>query len=154
MTILELIEQGAARLTEAQVAFGHGTTNAFDEAAWLTLWRLNMPLDALGDVAQQSVAPDQAGQVQALIEQRITTRKPAAYLTQEAWLQGVSFYVDERVIVPRSFIAEVLADGSIDHYLLPFIAILILIVASPAIKAVIKARFFSKTSGTPPESLD
>lgn len=117
MTILELIEQGAARLTEAQVAFGHGTTNAFDEAAWLTLWRLNMPLDALDDVAQQSVAPDQAGQVQALIEQRITTRKPAAYLTQEAWLQGVSFYVDERVIVPRSFIAEVLADGSIDHWL-------------------------------------
>ena len=117
MTILELIEQGAARLTEAKVAFGHGTTNAFDEAAWLTLWRLNMPLDALDDVAQQSVAPDQAGQVQALIEQRITTRKPAAYLTQEAWLQGVSFYVDERVIVPRSFIAEVLADGSIDHWL-------------------------------------
>ncbi|WP_374256069.1 50S ribosomal protein L3 N(5)-glutamine methyltransferase [Aquabacterium sp.] len=117
MTILELIEQGAARLTEAKVAFGHGTNNAFDEAAWLTLWRLNMPLDALDDVAQQSVAPDQAGQVQALIEQRITTRKPAAYLTQEAWLQGVSFYVDERVIVPRSFIAEVLADGSIDHWL-------------------------------------
>ncbi|MFZ4551905.1 MAG: 50S ribosomal protein L3 N(5)-glutamine methyltransferase [Aquabacterium sp.] len=117
MTIFELIERSAVQLTQAQVAFGHGTTNAFDEAAWLTLWRLNMPLDALYDVAQQPVAPDQAEQVQALIEQRITTRKPAAYLTQEAWLQGIPFYVDERVIVPRSFIAEVLADGSIDHWL-------------------------------------
>ena len=117
MTVLELIEQAAARLTEAQVGFGHGTTNAFDEAAWLVLWRLGHPLDALDDVADTAVSDAQQSQVQVLIEERIQTRKPAAYLTHQAWLQGVPFYVDERVIVPRSFIAEVLADGSIDPWL-------------------------------------
>ena len=117
MTVLELIEQAAARLTEAQVGFGHGTTNAFDEAAWLVLWRLGHPLDALDDVADTAVSDAQQSQVHALIEGRIQTRKPAAYLTHQAWLQGVPFYVDERVIVPRSFIAEVLADGSIDPWL-------------------------------------
>jgi ribosomal protein L3 glutamine methyltransferase len=117
VTVLELIEQAAARLTEAQVGFGHGTTNAFDEAAWLVLWRLGHPVDALDDVADTAVSDAQQSQVHALIEERIQTRKPAAYLTHQAWLQGVSFYVDERVIVPRSFIAEVLADGSIDPWL-------------------------------------
>lgn len=116
-TVIELIEQGAARLTEGQVAFGHGTTNAFDEAAWLTLWKLGHPIDGLDDVADDAVGTEQIAAVQDLIEQRITTRKPAAYLTQQAWLQGVPFYVDERVIVPRSFIAEVLADGCIDAWL-------------------------------------
>ncbi|MDE2593290.1 MAG: 50S ribosomal protein L3 N(5)-glutamine methyltransferase [Burkholderiales bacterium] len=116
-TVINLIEQGAARLEQAQVGFGHGTTNAFDEAVWLTLWKLGHPLDALDEVAEQTVSPDQAAAVQDLIEERITTRKPAAYLTHQAWLQGVPFYVDERVIVPRSFIAEVLADGSIDAWL-------------------------------------
>jgi ribosomal protein L3 glutamine methyltransferase len=117
VTVLELIEQAAARLTEAQVGFGHGTTNAFDEAAWLVLWRLGHPVDALDDVADTAVSDSQQSQVHALIEERIQTRKPAAYLTHQAWLQGVPFYVDERVIVPRSFIAEVLADGSIDPWL-------------------------------------
>lgn len=117
MTVIELIEQAAARLTEAQVGFGHGTTNAFDEAAWLVLWRLGHPLDTLDDVAATQVGAEQLSQVQALIDERIQTRKPAAYLTHQAWLQGVPFYVDERVIVPRSFIAEVLADGSIDAWL-------------------------------------
>jgi ribosomal protein L3 glutamine methyltransferase len=116
-TVIELIEQGAARLTEGQVAFGHGTTNAFDESAWLTLWKLGHPIDGLDDVADRTVDAAQIAAVQDLIEQRIATRKPAAYLTQQAWLQGMPFYVDERVIVPRSFIAEVLADGSIDAWL-------------------------------------
>ncbi len=117
MTVIELIEQAAERLTQAQVAFGHGTTNAFDEAAWLVLWRLGHPLDALDEVANTAVTEAQRDEALALIEERIGTRKPAAYLTHQAWLQGVPFYVDERVIVPRSFIAEVLADGSIDAWL-------------------------------------
>lgn len=116
-TVIQLIEQSAQQLTDAQVAFGHGTTNAFDEAAWLTLWKLGQPVDALDDIADQVLDPASVASVQALIQTRIQTRKPAAYLTQEAWLQGVPFYVDERVIVPRSFIAEVLADGSIDAWL-------------------------------------
>jgi ribosomal protein L3 glutamine methyltransferase len=116
-TIIELIDLASARLTQAGVAFGHGTATAFDEAAWLVLWSLQLPIDDLDSVELQAVSGQQAEQALALIEQRIATRKPAAYLTQEAWLQGVPFYVDERAIVPRSFIAEVLADGSIDHWL-------------------------------------
>ncbi|WP_152969453.1 50S ribosomal protein L3 N(5)-glutamine methyltransferase [Paracidovorax avenae] len=115
-TVPELVASAAARLDAAGVAFGHGTANAHDEAAWLVLWRLGLPLDTLLEDAG-SVAPDRQAQVAELIEQRIATRKPAAYLTREAWLQGVPFYVDERAIVPRSFIAELLADGSIDGFL-------------------------------------
>lgn len=116
-TVLQSIEAAAARLEQAGVAFGHGTLNAFDEAAWLVLWRLGLPLDALDDVAEQPVdAPAQA-RIAALLDERIASRKPAAYLTREAWLQGVPFYVDERAIVPRSFIAELLADGSVDPWL-------------------------------------
>jgi ribosomal protein L3 glutamine methyltransferase len=116
-TVLSLIEAGAQQLDAAGVSYGHGTSNAFDEAAWLVLWRLGHPLDALDDVADQHVPAEAQAQVQALLAQRIATRKPAAYLTQEAWLQGIAFYVDERAIVPRSFIAEPLADGSIDPWL-------------------------------------
>jgi ribosomal protein L3 glutamine methyltransferase len=116
-TVLQTIEAAATRLEQAGVAFGHGTLNAFDEAAWLVLWRLGLPLDALDDVAEQPVDADAQAQVNALLAERIASRKPAAYLTREAWLQGVPFYVDERAIVPRSFIAELLADGSIDPWL-------------------------------------
>jgi len=113
-----LIASSAERLTQAGVAFGHGTQSAFDEAVWLVLWRLGLPLDTdLDEVADQAVLPEQQVACVALIEDRISTRKPAAYLTQEAWLQGVSFYIDERAIVPRSLIAEVLADGTIDAWL-------------------------------------
>ena len=116
-TVLQTIEAAATRLEQAGVAFGHGTLNAFDEAAWLVLWRLGLPLDALDDVAEQRVDANGQAQVDALLDERIASRKPAAYLTHEAWLQGVPFYVDERAIVPRSFIAELLADGSIDPWL-------------------------------------
>jgi ribosomal protein L3 glutamine methyltransferase len=113
-----LLEQSSARLDRAEVAYGHGTLNAFDEAVWLVLWRLGLPLDTdLNEVADQDVTAEQQAACAALIEERINTRKPAAYLTQEAWLQGVSFYIDERAIVPRSLIAEVLADGTIDAWL-------------------------------------
>ena len=117
MTVIELIDHWAARLTEAGVSFGHGTTNAFDEAAWLVLWRLGLPLGDLDSVQKQPVAGADAALVASLVEARIRTRQPAAYLTQEAWLQGVPFYVDERVIVPRSLIAEPLANGNIDVWL-------------------------------------
>ena len=112
MTVLELIEAGAAQLTEAGVAFGHGTDNAFDEAAWLVLWQLGLPLDSAlddaGSVAGQQATDAQRAQVAALLARRIETRKPAAYLTREAWLGGHRFYVDERVIIPRSYFLEIL----------------------------------------------
>ncbi len=117
MNVLELIERSSARLEKAGVSFGHGTTNAFDEAAWLVLWRLGRPLDALDDVAEQLLSAEQCAAVEALVDQRIATRQPAAYLTGEAWLQGVPFFVDARTIVPRSLIAEVLCEGTLDAWL-------------------------------------
>jgi len=125
MTLLELIKTSAQQLERAGVAFGHGTTNAFDEAAWLVLWQLGLPLhtsleDPQTDAeskANQAVAPADHARVAALLVARVESRKPAAYLTQEAWLQGVPFYVDERAIVPRSFIAELLVEGDLDYWL-------------------------------------
>ena len=121
MNLASLIQQSATQLTQAQVAFGHGTTNAADEAAWLVLWALGLPLDTdvSDDAFNAELTSAQVATAQSLIAQRISSRKPAAYLTQEAWLQGVSFYIDERAIVPRSLIAEVLAEGSIDPWLDP-----------------------------------
>jgi len=121
MKLSSLIQQSAEQLTQAQVAFGHGTTNAADEAAWLVLWALGLPLDTdvSDDAFNAELTSGQVATVQSLIAQRISSRKPAAYLTQEAWLQGVSFYIDERAIVPRSLIAEVLAEGGIDPWLDP-----------------------------------
>ena len=117
MTVIELIDHWAARLTEAGVSFGHGTANAFDEAAWLVLHALGLPPDVLDSVENQPVVPAEQAAVATLLGARIATRKPAAYLTHEAWLQGVPFYVDERAIVPRSFIAELLVNGNIDVWL-------------------------------------
>lgn len=111
MTLVELVSAQAARLKSAGVSFGHGTTNAFDEAAWLVLWSLKLPLDALEAKAKQVLGEADLARAVALVDARISSRQPAAYLTREAWLQNVPFYVDERTIVPRSFIAELLADG-------------------------------------------
>ncbi len=117
MHLLALINQQAKRLEAAKVSYGHGTLNAFDETVWLALWAMKLPIDDLDTVADAPVSASDAAAVEAIISQRIETRKPAAYLTNEAWLQGVPFYVDERVIVPRSLIAEVIADGQIDEWL-------------------------------------
>ena len=119
MTLIELITAQSARLKQAGVSFGHGTNNAFDEAAWLVLWQLGLPLDDLDDVAQRPLTADETTAIDTLTSARISSRKPAAYLTGEAWLQGVPFTVDERVIVPRSLIAELIADGSLDAWLDP-----------------------------------
>ncbi len=121
MILSQLIANQTQCLIDSNVSFGHGTTNADDEAAWLVLWKLGLPLDTdVSDEAHNLELPaTQVASVQAFIEHRIASRKPAAYLTQEAWLQGVSFYIDERAIVPRSLIAEVLAEGSIDPWLDP-----------------------------------
>ncbi len=114
MRLLDCIQAQAQRLQDAGVAFGHGTTNAFDEAVWLVLWRLGLPLEELDGVANRSLNAEEIARIHQLVQQRIDSRKPAAYLTNEAWLQGLPFYVDERVVVPRSLLAEALAEGAID----------------------------------------
>ena len=118
MNLQHTLAEAQRRLAAASLAYGHGTTNAHDEAAWLVLWQLGLPLDSDLDALATLPVTDEAAQaVAALITRRIETRQPAAYLTREAWLQGVPFYVDERAIVPRSFIAELIADGGIDPWL-------------------------------------
>lgn len=120
-TVASLIDAAAQQLTDAGVAFGHGTTNAYDEAAWLVLWCLGFALDT--DVldpagpGKTAVAPADCAKVATLLEARISSRQPAAYLTGEAWLQGLPFTVDARVIVPRSLIAELMVQGDIDYWL-------------------------------------
>lgn len=103
-----LVKRGVRLFTQAHIAFGQGVTNARDEAIYLTLHTLKLPLDQLP--ATRNVTAVEATRVLALFEQRIRERKPAAYLTQEAWLGKHRFFVDERVIVPRSYIAELLLD--------------------------------------------
>jgi ribosomal protein L3 glutamine methyltransferase len=121
LTVIELIEETSTQLEAAGLSlangFGQGTLNAFDEAAWLVLWCLKLPLDELDLVSNQAVDKQNRAQVATLLRARIDTRKPLAYLTNEAWLVGVPFYVDERVIIPRSFIAELIVDESIDPWL-------------------------------------
>jgi ribosomal protein L3 glutamine methyltransferase len=112
--LIDCITAQAARLKQAGVSFGHGTANAFDEAAWLVLWSLGMPLDELEPHAKRELTETELAKIDAVIAERIETRRPAAYITKEAWLQNVPFYIDERSIVPRSFIAELLADGEGD----------------------------------------
>lgn len=118
MTLQDVLAGAVARLEAAQLAYGHGTTNARDEAIWLVLWQLGLPLDGdLDEMAEMPISGDDALAVAELVTRRIETRLPAAYLTHEAWLQGVPFYVDQRAIVPRSFIAELIAEGGFDAWL-------------------------------------
>lgn len=116
MTLIELVEHSAQRLENAGVRFGHGTDNAFDEAVWLVLWSLGLPLDDLDSVAGRLLEPEQRLAAEALVQRRIDTREPAAYLTGEAWLHGLPFHVDRSVIVPRSLIAELIVDGTLDAW--------------------------------------
>ncbi|MEO8524750.1 MAG: 50S ribosomal protein L3 N(5)-glutamine methyltransferase [Caldimonas sp.] len=121
MTLVDLVVAQSERLKQSGVSFGHGTGNAFDEAAWLVTWAIGLPLDALETRGQREVSPDDAAKAEALIGRRIETRQPAAYLTGEAWLQNVPFTIDARAIVPRSYIAELLVDaeeaGTLDAWL-------------------------------------
>ncbi len=117
MKLIDCIERMAERLDSAGVSFGHGTTHAFDEAAWLVLWRLGLPLDALDEQAERPLSAEEEAAVHALVDERIASRRPTAYLTGEAWLHGVPFFADARAIVPRSLIAEPLLEGSIESLL-------------------------------------
>ena len=107
-TIRDLLRFAVSQFNQAELFFGHGSANAYDEAAYLILHTLHLPLDQLAPFMDARLTNDELLQVLKIIERRITEKKPAAYLTNEAWLGDYNFYVDERVIVPRSFIAELL----------------------------------------------
>ena len=107
-TVRSLLERGVAQFERAGISYGHGTTNALDEAAWLILHSLGLPLTELDPHLDRPLDDAQYRAAKSLLDARVRTRKPAAYLTHEAWLGKHRFYVDERVIVPRSFIAELI----------------------------------------------
>ena len=111
MTLRALLREAVAQFKGAGLAFGHGTQNARDEAVYLILHTLKLPLGELDPVLDRQLSPSELEAVRAVLRRRVRERRPAAYLTREAWLGEFRFYVDERAIVPRSFIAELLRDG-------------------------------------------
>ncbi len=104
----DLLRYAITRFNAAKLFFGHGSAEALDEAAYLILHTLKLPLDKLDPFLDARLLPEEVLQVLAVIERRATDRVPAAYITNEGWLGTYAFYVDERVIVPRSFIAELI----------------------------------------------
>lgn len=106
----DLLRFAVSRFNEAELFFGHGTANALDEAAYLILHTLHLPLDTLEPFLDAKLLPYEIEKVLQILESRVAQRLPAAYLTHEAWLGDFKFYVDERVLVPRSFIAELLRE--------------------------------------------
>lgn len=110
-TLRDWLRFTVSRFEESGIFFGHGTDNAYDEAVWLIMSALHLPHDTLNNFLDASITESERKHLAHLIERRITERTPTAYLLREAWLKGYKFYVDERVIVPRSFIAELLEDG-------------------------------------------
>ncbi len=110
-TLRDWLRYATSRFTEAGLAFGHGTETPLDEAAFLILSALHLPIDQLEPWLDARLTRDERWKMAGLIEARITTRKPAPYLVNAAWIKGHRFYVDERVIVPRSYIGELLDEG-------------------------------------------
>jgi len=106
----DLLRYAVSRFNAANLFFGHGSAEAFDEAVYLILHTLKLPLDRLDPFLDACLLPDEVAQVLAVIERRAVDRVPAAYITNEAWLGTYPFYVDERVLVPRSFIAELIPE--------------------------------------------
>lgn len=107
-TVRDFIRYGVSRFNRADLTYGHGTTNAFDEAVFMVLETLKLPIDQLDPYLEARLTRSERQAVASIIDARVTTRKPAPYLTNSAYIQGVPFYVDERVIVPRSYIGELL----------------------------------------------
>ncbi|GAA4028944.1 50S ribosomal protein L3 N(5)-glutamine methyltransferase [Actimicrobium antarcticum] len=109
-TIRDVLRYAVTRFNNAKLFFGHGSTNALDEAAYLILHTLNLPLDKLDPFLDARLLPDEIDSLLDVIRLRSVERQPAAYITKQAWLGDYHFYVDERVLVPRSFIAELIPD--------------------------------------------
>jgi ribosomal protein L3 glutamine methyltransferase len=116
-TVRDWLRWATSRFGEAKLVYGHGTSNAYDEAAYLLLHALHLPLDRLEPFMDARLTAEERSKLAALFARRISERIPAAYLTGEAWLGEFRFHVDPRVLIPRSFIAELLPEG-----LVPYVA--------------------------------
>ncbi len=112
ITIRDWIRFAVSEFEASDIFYGHGTDNAYDEAVWLTMSALHLPMDTLENFLDARLITSERTKLAGFITQRITEHTPTAYLVKEAWLQGLKFYVDERVLIPRSFIAELLNNDS------------------------------------------
>lgn len=108
MTVNEILAYGSEKFEHAKLYFGHGTDNAWDEAVWLAFYVLKLPYNAERNALNTELSILQVKQIKALYQQRITRRIPAAYLLKEAWFAGLPFYIDERALIPRSSVAELI----------------------------------------------
>ena len=115
LTIRDFLRYAMTRFRSAGLAHGHGTTNALDEAAFIILESLKLPVDDINPWLDARLLEPERATISKLIDERVATRKPAAYLLKRTYMHGVSFYVDERVIVPRSYIGEMLVNGLFDE---------------------------------------
>ncbi len=107
-TIRDWLRYAVSQFEASDIFYGHGTDNAYDEAVWLIMSALHLPMDTLNNFLDARLTASERSKLASFINQRITQHTPTAYLLKEAWLQGLKFYVDERVLIPRSFIAELL----------------------------------------------
>ena len=107
-TIRDWLRYAVSQFEASDIFYGHGTDNAYDEAVWLIMSALHLPMDTLNNFLDARLTASERSKLASFIDQRITQHTPTAYLLKEAWLQGLKFYVDERVLIPRSFIAELL----------------------------------------------
>jgi len=117
LTIRDWLRYAVSRFEDSDIFYGHGTDNSYDEAVWLIMGALHLPLDTLDNFLDAKLTGNERNKLADFIERRITQHTPTAYLLKEAWLQGFKFYVDERVLIPRSFIAELIANNGLQPWI-------------------------------------
>ncbi|NOT14984.1 MAG: 50S ribosomal protein L3 N(5)-glutamine methyltransferase [Methylotenera sp.] len=117
LTIRDWLRYAVSRFENSDIFYGHGTDNAYDEAVWLIMSALHLPHDTLNNFLEAKLTSIERTHLLSLIDTRISQHTPTAYLLKEAWLQGIKFYVDERVLIPRSFIAELLVSDGLSPWI-------------------------------------
>ena len=146
VTVRDWLRYATSRFRAANLTYGHGTASAFDEAAFLVLETLHLPIDQLEPWLDARLTTPERSAIHDIIERRIGTRKPASYLTGTAYIQGHRFYVDERVIVPRSYVGELIASGRLDDVIPDApCRILDLCTGSPCLAILAALRFADAT---------
>lgn len=117
LTIRDWLRYAVSRFENSDIFYGHGTDNAYDEAVWLIMGSLHLPHDTLNNFLDARLTSEERTKLASFIEERISKHTPTAYLLKEAWLQGLKFFVDERVLIPRSFIAELLVNDGLQPWI-------------------------------------
>ncbi|WP_036299947.1 50S ribosomal protein L3 N(5)-glutamine methyltransferase [Methylotenera sp. L2L1] len=113
LTIRDWLRFAVSQFEASDIFYGHGTDNSYDEAVWLVMGALHLPHDTLNNFLDAKLTNSERNKLASFVEQRVTKHTPTAYLLKEAWLQGFKFFVDERVLIPRSFIAELLVNDGL-----------------------------------------